>query len=235
MYKGIYIALSGAVLKRRNLDIFAQNIANANTTGYKKERISFKDYVVPADNKNDLNDDGRVMADLSRSIIDFSSGALSQTGNPLDVALHGKGLFALEDGKFTRNGSFMMSSEGYLTTESGLKVLGEGGPVQLQGNRIDILPSGDIIVDDVIADRLKIVDFPDKGVLKKLSEGTFTTEETGESVNAQVSQGFLETSNVNIIQEMVQMLASNREFESYQKMIHAFDEASSKTINELGK
>jgi flagellar basal-body rod protein FlgG len=114
-------------------------------------------------------------------------------------------------------------------------VLGEGGPIQLQGNRIDILPSGDIIVDDLLADRLKIVDFPDKGVLKKLSGGLFTSEETGESVNAQVSQGFLETSNVNVIQEMVQMLASNREFESYQKMIHAFDEASSKTINELGK
>ncbi len=235
MYKGIYIALSGAVLKRRNLDIFAQNIANANTTGYKKERISFKDYIVPADNKKDLNGDGRVMADLSRSIIDFSSGALSRTGNPLDVAIHGNGLFALEEGKFTRNGSFMISSEGYLTTESGVAVLGEGGPIQLQGDRIDILPSGDIIVDDLLADRLKIVDFPDKGVLKKLNGGMFTSKETGEPVTAEVSQGFLETSNVNVIQEMVQMLASNREFESYQKMIHAFDEASSKTINELGK
>jgi flagellar basal-body rod protein FlgG len=63
----------------------------------------------------------------------------------------------------------------------------------------------------------------------------FATEETGETIDAQVSQGYLEESNVNVIQEMIQMISTQREFESYQKMIHAFDEATSKTINEMGK
>ena len=92
-----------------------------------------------------------------------------------------------------------------------------------------------IIVDDILVGTVKIVDFPDKSVLKKLSGGMFATEETGETINAQVSQGYLEESNVNVIQEMIQMITSQREFESYQKMIQAFDEAASKTINELGK
>lgn len=235
MIKGIYIALSGAVLKRRNMDIFAQNIANVNTPGYKKERIFFKDYIIPVDNKRDLTDDGRVMADLSKSTIDFSSGTIQRTGNTLDLAINGEGFFALEEGRYTRNGNFMISSDGYLATKDGVKVLGEGGPIAVQGSRIDISPSGDVLVYDALSGKVKIVNFPDPGVLKKLSGGMFATAETGEPVNSQVSQGFLEQSNVNAIQEMVQMMASTREFEAYQKIIHSFDDASSKTINEMGK
>jgi flagellar basal-body rod protein FlgF len=235
MYKGIYIALSGAVLKRRNMDIFAQNVANANTPGYKKERISFKDYIIPVDNKRDLSKDGRVMADLSESIIDFSSGTIQRTGNSLDLAINGKGFFALEEGRYTRNGNFMISSDGYLATKDGVKVLGDGGPIAVQGGSIDISPSGEVLVDAAPVGKVKIVDFPDTGVLKKLSGGMFATAETGETVDSQVSQGFLEQSNVNAIQEMIQVMEATREFESYQKMIHSFDEAASKTINEMGK
>ncbi|RJQ21970.1 MAG: flagellar basal-body rod protein FlgF [Nitrospiraceae bacterium] len=235
MNKGIYIALSGAVLKRRNMDLFGQNIANANTPGYKKERVAFKDYIVPADNKVDVNDSGRVMADLSKSVIDFSSGTIQRTGNGLDLAINGEGFFTLEGGRYTRNGNFMISSDGYLATSNGVKVLGDGGPIAVQGSSIDISTSGDVLVDGVLVGKVKIVNFRDTGVLKKLSGGMFATDEAGEEVNAQVSQGFLEQSNVNAIQEMVQMLASTREFESYQKIIHSFDEAASKTINELGK
>lgn len=235
MNKGIYIALSGAVLKQRNLDIFAQNIANANTSGYKNEKLAFKDYIIPVDNKIGAEDDGRVMAELSKSVIDFSSGILSGTGNPLDLAINGEGFFALEGGKFTRNGSFMIDSEGYLATKGGIKVLGEGGPVSVQGNTIDILPTGEVLVDGISSGKLNIVAFSDNGALKKVGDGMFTTEETGTPANAEVTQGFLEGSNVNVIKEMVQMLAANREFESYQKMIQSFDEAASKTINELGR
>ncbi len=235
MYKGIYIALSGAVLKRRNMDIFAQNVANANTPGYKKERIAFKDYIIPVDNKRDLSEDGRVMADLSKSIIDFSSGTIQRTGNALDLAINGEGFFALEQGRYTRNGNFMISSDGYLATRDGVKVLGDGGPIAVQGGNIDISPSGEVLVDEVPVGKVNIVNFPDTGVLKKLDGGMFATTETGEAGDAQVSQGFLEQSNVNAIQEMVQMITATREFESYQKIIHSFDEAASKTINEMGK
>ncbi|MBI4682644.1 MAG: flagellar basal-body rod protein FlgF [Nitrospirae bacterium] len=235
MYKGIYITLSGAVLKQKNLDITAQNIANADISGYKKEQMSFKDYIIPVDNKAAKADDGRVMTELSRVSIDFTEGPIKGTGNPLDLAINGEGFFALDEGMYTRNGSFMISDEGYLTTKSGVKLLGESGPIEIQGSDIDISPSGEIIVDAIPVGKLKIVDFPDKEKLKKLNGGMFAAGEAGVTVNSSVSQGFLEQSNVNVIQEMVGMIASTREFESYQKMIHAFDEAASKAINEMGK
>ena len=235
MYKGIYIALSGAMLKSRNMDIFAQNIANANTTGYKKERISFRDYIIPVDNNPGSRPDGRVMTELSGIVTDFSEGSLIMTDNPLDLAINGEGFFALEGDRYTRNGNFRINSDGYLVNQDGVKVLGDGGPVAVQGNNIAINPSGEIIVDDISVGRLKIVGFPDKGVLSKLSGGMFTAKEAGEAVDSNISQGFLEGSNLNVIREMVQMLKSLREFESYQKMIQAFDEAASKTINEMGR
>jgi flagellar basal-body rod protein FlgG len=235
MYKGIYIALSGAVLKQKSLENISQNIANADTSGYKKGSLSFKDHMVAADNIITPSGEGRVMAELSSSSIDFSSGTISRTGNPLDVAINGEGFFALEDGKYTRNGNFMVDSEGRLVTTGGMKVLGDGGPITVEGSSVDILSSGEIVVDEIPVGTLKIVDFSDKSVLRKLSGGMFVTEETGDTVDAQVSQGYLEESNVNVIQEMIQMISTQREFESYQKMIHAFDEAAAKTINEMGK
>ncbi len=236
MNKGIYIALSGAVLKKRNLDIFAQNIANTNTSGYKKERLSFKEFIIPVDNNHTMVPDERVMGELSKSMIDFSNGPVKRTGNPLDVAINGEGFFALEGGRYTRNGSFTVNNEGFITTEDGIPVLADGGPVSVEGNDIVISSSGEINVDGVSIGKLQIVDFPDKEVLTKVNGTMFTAEGEGTEVeSSQVSQGFLEQSNVNAIQEMVQMLASQREFESYQKMIHAFDEAAGKTINEMGK
>ncbi|MBI5741918.1 MAG: flagellar hook-basal body protein [Nitrospirae bacterium] len=235
MYKGIYIALSGAVLKQRHLDIFAQNVANASTPGYKKERISFKDYIIPVDNKPPLVEDGRTMSETSRVITDFSGGTLLRTGNPLDLAINGEGFFALEGGRFTRNGNFRIDSAGYLATQDNFKVLGSGGPISVQGNKIDVNAAGEVFVDDVSVGALRIVDFTEKEKLQKVNGGAFVTDEAGREITSAVSQGYLEASNVETMREIVQMLTSLREFESYQKMIQSFDEASSKVTNEMGK
>ncbi len=235
MYKGIYIALSGALQKQKHLEISAQNIANANTTGFKKERISFRDSLIPVDNKKADIPDGRTMTQTSSIITDFSKGALMKTGNPLDVAINGEGFFAIESDLYTRNGNFTIDSEGNLTTQDGKKVLGSGGPISVQGGSIEIDGSGEIFVDGISVDTLKVVNFKDKFVLQKQAAGMFATDDQGEESNSGVSQGYLETSNVNAIREMVEMIRTMREFESYQKMISAFDDASSKTVNELGK
>ncbi|RJQ45423.1 MAG: flagellar hook basal-body protein [Nitrospiraceae bacterium] len=235
LYKGIYIALSGAVLKQKHLDIFSQNIANATTPGYKKERISFKDYLIPVDNKPPLVTDGRVMTEASRIITDFSSGIVMRTGNPLDLAINGDGFFALEGGMYTRNGNFKIDNEGYLATQDNKKLLGSGGPVAVQGRKIDVNAAGEIFVDDVSVGALRIVDFDDKSKMKKVDGGAFLTDEPGKDMQASVSQGYLEGSNVEVMKEIVQMITSLREFESYQKMIQTFDEAASKVSNEMGK
>lgn len=235
MYKGIYIALSGAILKRENMDIFAQNIANINTSGYKRERLSFRDFLVPADNNITGAADGRTMAVLSKNLTDFSQGALVKTGNPVDLALKGPGFFALEGGMYTRNGNFTLDGEGYLVTQDGKKVLGDGGPVSVQGSNITISPSGGIQVDGISVAKLRIVDFDDRTALKKLNGGVFATAAQGNDIEGQISQGYLEASNVDAVKELIDMIEAHREFETYQKMIQTFDEASSKITNDLGR
>jgi flagellar basal-body rod protein FlgG len=235
MYKGIYIALSGALLKQKHMDIFAQNIANASTPGYKKQRISFKDYLIPAENRITPSEDGRILTETSKITTDFSSGTLISTGNPMDMAINGEGFFVLEGNRYTRNGNFKISSDGYLATQDGIKVLGEGGPIAVQGGKIDISTDGEVFVDDISVGVIRIVDFDNKEKLKKQDGGVFVSEEPGREANAEIIQGYLEASNVEVIREMVQMITSLREFEAYQKMIHAFDEATAKTVNEMGK
>ncbi|MBI5408341.1 MAG: flagellar hook basal-body protein [Nitrospirae bacterium] len=235
MYKGIYLALSGAILKQKYMDVFAQNVANANTPGYKKERMSFKDYLIPADNKPPLAADGRAMTETAKVVTDFSNGGSLRTGNPLDLAINGEGFFALEDNKYTRNGNFKIDEEGYLAAQDGTKVLGSGGAISVQGKTVDVSASGEVFVDNISVGELKLVDFADKGILRKLSGGMFATDEPGQEVKASIGQGYLEASNVEAVKEMVQMITSLREFEAYQKMIHAFDDAAAKTTNEMGK
>ncbi len=235
MYKGMYIALSGAVLKQKHMDVFAQNIANANTTGFKKERISFKDYLIPADNASGVADDGRSMSQLSQVATDYTSGTPFRTDNALDLSINGEGFFALEDDRYTRNGNFRISSDGFLSTQDNIKVLGDGGPISIEGSKIEISTSGEIFVDEISTGNIKIVDFEDRSGLEKSEGGYFTSKEPGQELVPDIIQGHLESSNVEVIREMVQMVTSLREFESYQKIIHALDEATSKTINEMGR
>ena len=235
MHKGMYIALSGAVLKQKHMDIFAQNISNSSTTGFKKERISFRDYLIPADNASGSVEDGRSMTTLSEQVTDFSSGPLLMTDNPLDLAISGNGLFSLEDNRYTRNGNFRISADGYLATQDNIKVLGDGGTIALEGNKIEISSSGEVFADGISVGTIKVVDFEDRNKLQRVDGGYYYSKEAGQEIEADINQGYLEASNVDVMREMVQMVTSLREFESYQKMIHEFDEASSKTINEMGR
>ena len=152
MYKGIYIALSGAIQKQKDMDISAQNIANANTTGFKKERISFKDSLIPVDNKAPDIPDGRSMTETSAIMTDFSGGNIMKTGNPLDIAINGEGFFSIEGNLYTRNGNFTIDQEGNMITQDGKQVQGSGGPINVQGGRVEINGSGEVFVDNIPVD-----------------------------------------------------------------------------------
>jgi flagellar basal-body rod protein FlgG len=233
MYKGIYIALSGAVLKQRQMEIITQNLANVNTTGYRKADISFKDYLVSAQGDKA---DGRVMSHISSYSIDFSNGNNFYTGNPFDIALEGSGFIALEGNLYTRRGDLRIDREGFLTNYNGKKVLGRNGPIKLpRGRDIRIDEAGTVIVDGVEIDSIQVVDFPKKDNLTKIGEEAFSTNDNPVKANALVKQGYLETSNVDIVMEMFKMIETLREFETYQKAIQMFDEASAKVNNEIAR
>ncbi|MCX7913270.1 MAG: flagellar basal-body rod protein FlgF [Thermodesulfovibrionales bacterium] len=234
MHKAIYIALSGALMRQLNMDIISQNLANVNTIGYKSEKISFNDYILPQD-LTSPNLDLKVMNFHTPTVIDFSSGSLIMTSNPLNIAIDGEGFIALEGNRYTRRGDLKRDANGYLTTQSGIKILGEKGPIKLPDGKIEIKPNGTVLVDGVEVDSLKVVKFKDTTNLIKLGESIFSSNEQGTKSNAEVKQGYLETSNVNIISEMVKMITTLREYEAYQRAIQTFDESTAKVNNEMGR
>ena len=235
MYKGIYIALSGSVQKQGQLDTLTHNVANASTVGFKKDRTSFQEFLVSGISGMADSDDGRAMTDLSEVKTDFSAGTHLNTGNPLDVALSGKGFLCLEGGRYTRKGDLQIGRDGYLVTQDGRKVLGAGGPIQLPPGKVAIAPSGEVRVNDTAIDTLKIVDFENTGSLVELENGQYVTPETPVESTASVASGHLESSNVDAVKEMVQMITTLREFEIYQKAIKAFDDAAGRVNNEMAK
>lgn len=233
MYKGIYIATSGAVLSQTQMETLTQNLANANTLGYKKDNVSFKQYLMPAESAGP-GPDGRAMTALSEVKTVFSNGVVMKTVNPLDVALEGSGFIALEGDRYTRRGDMRRSADGFLVSFSGTKVLGSKGPIKLQEGNIDIDEKGNLSVKGEMLDRIKIVDFkPDS--LVKAGDGIFASTEKAVASSASVRQGYIETSNVEPVKEMVHMLEALREFETYQRAIHMFDETTAKVINEIGR
>ena len=234
MEKGIYTALSGAIYKDTQMEVIAQNLANVNTVGYKRDTVAFKDYLIPKDTVNSKPDE-MVMTYISDLKTDFSSGNIIKTGNPLDVAIDGDGFIALEGKRYTRRGDFKKDSEGYLTSSDGTKVIGNRGPIYLPDGVVQINEKSDIYVNDLRIDSIKIIDFENKEGLKKVGNSSFFADNDGTKSKALLKQGYIETSNVDVVKEMVRMIVALREFEAHQKAIQTFEAAVSKVNNEIGR
>jgi flagellar basal-body rod protein FlgG len=230
MSKAIFIALSGAILKEKQMELISQNLANSNSSAYKKLKISFKDYLVGPESDRE----GKVMSDISIISSDFANGGIQRTGNSLDLALEGSGFIALENNRYTRRGDLKRNNDGYLTTQTGLQVLGSGGPIYLPEGKVEIGPKGEVSVNQTPVDQIKILDFPEKEALVRLGEDLFETDQPGIPAAAEVRQGHLEGSNVEVVKEMTNIIMTLREFQAFQKIIQGFDEASSK-LNEVAR
>jgi flagellar basal-body rod protein FlgF len=228
MSNAIFIALSGAILKEKQMELISQNLANSNSSAYKKMRAVFKDYLTSPESEQE----GKIMGDLASITTDFSNGGIHQTGNTLDIALEGDGFFALENNRFTRRGDFKISTEGQLTTQTGIPVLGlNGAPIYLPPGKLEIGPGGEVTVNQAQLDTLKVVDFAKKDSLARLGEDLFQTDDPGSPAKTLVKQGHLEGSNVEVVKEMTQIIMTLREFQAFQKVIQGFDDADSKMID----
>ena len=225
-------ALSAQTFKT---DLVANNMANINTSGYKRD-IMFMDLL----DKFDTNYDNKDV------ITEFTQGTMKETANPLDVAFSGRGFFVIENnGKeyYTRDGHFTVDNEGILSTAEGFKVMGQGGiiNVSLDGAKtgeFSVSKLGEIFVNDEYIDMLKIVDFQDYSQLRK--EGvnlfsTFNNQKPYEPEVYMVLQRHLEGSNVNSVNEMVELISLQRNFESTQKAVRTLDEALGKAANDIGR
>jgi len=245
MNSGMYSALSGNLSAMMRMEVISNNLANINTLGYKRDKISFESVLAgsmnpPAVPQSTTADPITVTERVS---IDYAAGMMSRTGNSLDMAIDGDGFFTVSgpDGPaYTRQGNFRLNADGTLVTVDGLPVIGQGGEIRIRGSQIEIGAKGDIVVDGTKVDTLKIVDFPKPYNLNKIGSALFVPADpqtTPQAVpqNTMVRHEHLEASNVDPISEMVQLIDVSRYFDSCQRVILGFDGMANKAANELGK
>jgi len=243
MSGSIYKTGSVAILQQMRLDVYANNLANVNTVGFKADQPVFR--IEDADQPPEQSKNSATLSPYAipmEYVTDFESGALQKTGGQLDVSIVGKGFFEVQsqDGlQYTRNGRFTINEDGVLSTQNGWPVMGQGGEIAIEGNRVVIGEEGEVSVDGEIVGVLKVVDFENPNLLTKTGSTLFKADNRavglGDAQGIRFSQGTLEASNVNAIRTMTEMIETLRVFETYQKVIRAADDATSKTVNEVGR
>lgn len=250
MIRGLYTAASGMACQQTIQDIISNNMANVDTTGYKKDifiKGSFPSLLLKRmGDKADLSQGvamGRLGtgAAIRSTTMDFSMGALKSTENPFDLAINGKGFFVIQTPggeKYTKDGSFTLNSEGKLVTKDGFAVMGQYGPINLTSQDAHFNENGGVVVDGVVVDTLKIVSVDNPGFLTKAGKNLFVLKsgfEVQPVDNPQIIQGYLEDSNVNVVNEMTNMIWGMRLYEANQRLVHLQDESLGRLINEAGR
>ncbi len=257
MLQGINTAAAGmaSILDQNN--IIANNLANVNTVGFKQLIPTFRnirDINVEVFNPSDqtgpgLKTVGNISAGsiIDQTHLDLEQGPLKKTDGTLDVAINGDGFFAVqtENGEFyTRNGNFMLNDEGDLVTQSGFKVLSEGGGtinINIQGQSAgDIVISADgrIIHSGAEIDKLRIVDFEDKSKLITVGNSLFQNADNMQNAvemdNPSISQGYLEGSNANMVKSLIDSISGSRTYETLAKVVSNSNGTLKKTVTEVG-
>ncbi len=267
MSKGIYTAVSGAMAQTARLDTIANNLANVNTPGFKRDGQLFREYLtsyekepgtitvprIPASIESfyDVQGGDKSYVEAVGTYTDFSQGALKSTGNQLDFAIEGDGFFEVltpQGVRLTRVGSFTLDGEGRLVTKQGFPVLREGAPgedpagreIRLTNANVAITPSGEIAEGGEVLGRLSVVTVEDKDALQKIGNSLFALKDNMEpqvvaAAGFSLHQGYIESSNVNPVREMTDMIMTTRVFESTQKGIQAYDQMMGKAVNEVSK
>lgn len=244
MDKLLYIAMSGAKQNMQALSVNANNLANAQTTGFKADMAQARSMQAYGEGMAT-----RVFSMTERASQNFDSGSLLTTGRDLDLAISGEGFFAVQgaDGQeaYTRGGHLRVTEEGNLETTDGELVLGEAGPITLPlpVTNINISSDGTIMVQpegapnnvqDEVA-RLKLVN-PDVRMIEKGNDGLFR-QKNGQALQADIAvnvqSGMLESSNVNPIGEMTDMIALQRQFEMQLKMMKTAEEIDTSSASLL--
>jgi flagellar basal-body rod protein FlgF len=235
-----YYALSTALIARTQaLDTIANNLANSSTTGYLAERNVFSSVLTASESASSslLNRAINNYGVLGQTTLDMSQGALQKTGNDLDVALQGSGFFVVQTAKgpvYTRNGGFQVSSTGQLVTAAGDPVVGETGVITMVPGPVSISADGTISSNGAVTGKLKLVDFP-AGTALNSAGGTYYTAPANSAVvatDSTVQQGALESSNVNPVSGMVELISAQRSDEMMQRALSMFNSEIDKTATQ---
>jgi len=225
----LLIGLSRQTALLRDLDVIANNVANVNTNGFKADAAIFEEYLMPVARANNFRPRDNLLSYVQDrgTWIDFSGGAVQQTGNPLDVAIDGDAYLVVQTARgqrYTRNGALKINAQGELVTTEGDRVLGDGGPIVLQRDDIGVtinaegsvsVQSGADATQDITRGKLRLVSFAQPQLLRKDGSSTFSTPDEmqpGPPRGARIIQGALERSNVKPVVEMTRMIEVNRTY-----------------------
>ena len=250
LIRGIYIAASGMLAESLRADVTANNLANVNTAGFKKDFAVLKDYAArPIRRINDGAEEPEIGTMGAGAWVDaiatkHSPGIMQVSGNSLDFALEGKGYFAVQTPsgvRYTRNGAFMRNAAGELVNEDGYRVMGLNGPINLdptgQTGAVTVAEDARVFLDGVETDQLMLYSFPEENRLRKEGNNLFRPPDGVEAEQAapKVKQGMLELSNVNVVSEMVNMIAGYRAYETNSKVVKTHDSMLDKAVNEVAR
>ncbi|MFV0436170.1 MAG: flagellar basal-body rod protein FlgF [Desulfopila sp.] len=240
MVSGKYSALAGAIAREQSIANISNNLANVNTSGYRRSTVSFESFLRGA--RQISTTKGINYSRVSRNVSDFEQGAMRQTDNPYNFAIDGPGFFKIAGPQgplYTRRGDFAVDQEGVLRTSSGMAVLDDANsPITIPDTDRDrLIIENDGTIATVSPEgtssevgTLGIVEVSDRTLLKRADNTSFSLEPGGVETpleNPSISQGFLELSNVNMTDEMTRMITSMRTFETYHKVLESYS-----TINQ---
>jgi flagellar basal-body rod protein FlgG len=250
MLRALYSSAAGMQSQQLNLDVIANNLANVNTTGFKKNKIEFQDLLYQTvrtagaeQGAGNTLPTGLQIGHGSRPVATskvFTNGELTQTGERLDVAINGDGFFEVQmpDGSraYTRDGALKTASDGRVTTSDGMVLQGGFQPIPAGTNTISISPTGEVTTNGANGSqsfRVQLVRFANPGGLESMgrnlyretaASGQAEIGNAGENGFGQLQQGYLEMSNVKVVEEMVNMIVAQRAYEVNSKAVQASDE-----------
>lgn len=256
MLKGLYVAYTGMINEQHRMDTLTNNLANASTVGYKKEGAtsqSFDDVLTVKIKDASVGNVTQRMGrnnpgvKIGENYTDFTQGSFRVTGNTYDLALAGDGFFAIEftnkagetSTMYTRGGQFTLNTQGYLVTEDGDYVLDtQNRRIRLntlQDAQID--SNGTINQNGTAVARIQVADFEDYNYLEKYGETYYRPVEGARPTQgtAEIKSGYLEMANVQIVSEMVNLIAITRAYESNQKIIQTYDGSLEIAATQLGR
>jgi flagellar basal-body rod protein FlgG len=257
MVRSLYSSASGMEAQQANLDVIANNLANVNTTGFKRSKIEFQDLLyettrAPGAEQGSSTQlpTGIQMGHGSRVVATakvFTEGELTQTGEQLDLAINGDGFFQVQmpDGSiaYTRDGALKRSATGQVTTSDGLPLQGGFQPIPAGTTGITISSAGEVTMTSASGNsnfQVQLVRFTNPAGLnsmggnlytESLASGTPETGTPGENGYGTIQQGYLEMSNVKVVQEMVNMIVAQRAYEVNSKSVQSADEMMQESNN----
>ncbi len=243
MDSGFYAACAGMRAQSQALEVSAHNLANLNTSGFRGEQTTFQSLMAISRPfiANALTLATNNFGVLEGSHLDMTAGNLQATGNTLDLGIEGDGFFAVQTAggiRYTRNGSFQLSTSGQLVTRAGETVLGANGPISVPAGTVSIANDGTLSVNGAVAGSIQLMEFA-PGTMLTPEGATLLAAPKGSAKPAQQSsmkQGTLESSNVNSIGAVVTLIAVQRQAEMLQRAMSLFDSELNRTAaTELAK